>query len=173
MRISPVSGRSCIRKRLTCFAPVRRSGNCLTCIYVADICRHRNVQSAAIICAIRRKNFGKEVYKPNSIFIRKPVAVAIFRCVKQNIAQLFIPFEIVQHSFPHIRKRSLPVIKYTHRLKTVEAADRILVMDEGRLAAQGPHDALVRKSALYRRMVEANERRDAWDMAAGKEDRRG
>ena len=78
----------------------------------------------------------------------------------------------IQQAFARLA-RDKTVLIIAHRLKTVEAADRILVMDEGRLAAQGPHDALVRKSALYRRMVEANERRDAWDMAAGKEDRRG
>ena len=78
----------------------------------------------------------------------------------------------IQQAFARLA-RDKTVLIIAHRLKTVEAADRILVMDEGRLAAQGPHDALVRKSALYRRMVEANERRDAWDMAAGKGDRRG
>lgn len=39
-----------------------------------------------------------------------------------------------------------------HRLSTVRDADRILVLDEGRIAAQGRHEELLQSSLLYRRM---------------------
>jgi ABC-type multidrug transport system fused ATPase/permease subunit len=39
-----------------------------------------------------------------------------------------------------------------HRLSTVRDADRILVLDEGRIVAQGRHDELLQTSDLYRRM---------------------
>jgi len=36
-----------------------------------------------------------------------------------------------------------------HRLSTVQNADLILVLDKGRIAAQGRHDDLLRTSPLY------------------------
>jgi len=41
-----------------------------------------------------------------------------------------------------------------HRLATVRRADRIIVMEAGRVVATGPHDALVRQGGLYARLAE-------------------
>jgi len=41
-----------------------------------------------------------------------------------------------------------------HRLATVQRADRILVMQEGRVVEQGTHQALLNKSGLYARLAE-------------------
>ncbi len=43
-------------------------------------------------------------------------------------------------------------IVIAHRLSTIRDADRILVLHEGRLVAQGPHEALLASNDLYRRM---------------------
>jgi ATP-binding cassette subfamily B protein len=41
-----------------------------------------------------------------------------------------------------------------HRLSTVAAADRILLLDDGRLVQQGTHEELMRQSSLYRELYE-------------------
>lgn len=40
-----------------------------------------------------------------------------------------------------------------HRLASVIGADRILVLDQGRVAASGPHAALMRQGGLYHRLM--------------------
>ncbi len=40
-----------------------------------------------------------------------------------------------------------------HRLATVKKADRIIVMDQGRIVAQGRHDALVAQDGLYAKLA--------------------
>ncbi len=40
-----------------------------------------------------------------------------------------------------------------HRLATVKKADRIIVLDQGRVVAQGPHDQLVAEDGLYARLA--------------------
>jgi len=40
-----------------------------------------------------------------------------------------------------------------HRLSTVRQADRILVLDEGKIVEQGNHDELMREQGLYCRLV--------------------
>jgi ABC-type multidrug transport system fused ATPase/permease subunit len=40
-----------------------------------------------------------------------------------------------------------------HRLSTVHGADRILVLDGGRLVAQGTHETLIQESSLYQALA--------------------
>jgi len=49
------------------------------------------------------------------------------------------------------RERTVLVI--AHRLATVRGADRILVIENGELVAQGTHDRLIRESGLYQRLA--------------------
>jgi len=48
--------------------------------------------------------------------------------------------------------RDRTVLVIAHRLATVRHADRILVIDEGRIAEQGSHESLLALGGLYRRL---------------------
>jgi ATP-binding cassette subfamily B protein len=49
--------------------------------------------------------------------------------------------------------RSRTTIIVAHRLATVKKADRIIVLDAGRIVAQGTHDSLVAENGLYARLA--------------------
>ena len=59
------------------------------------------------------------------------------------------------------------VLMIAHRLKTVERADQILVMDKGKLAGAGPHEELLTCCETYKNLVDANLRRDRWSIGKG------
>jgi ATP-binding cassette subfamily B protein len=50
--------------------------------------------------------------------------------------------------------RGRTTILISHRFSTVRMADRILVLEDGRLVEEGPHDALVRAEGLYADLYE-------------------
>ncbi len=53
-------------------------------------------------------------------------------------------------------------IMIAHRLSTVVAADKIVVLDQGRVAEQGTHAELLAKGSLYARMWADYERAASW-----------
>ncbi len=52
-----------------------------------------------------------------------------------------------------MRDGGAPRFVIAQRISTVRDADLILVLDEGRIAAQGTHDELLRESALYNEIL--------------------
>ena len=51
-------------------------------------------------------------------------------------------------------KRRCTILIVAHRLSTAAVADRIVVLEQGRVVAEGSHDALLRENGLYREFAE-------------------
>lgn len=72
----------------------------------------------------------------------------------------------VQAAFAKLAQNKT-VLMIAHRMKTVERADQILVMDKGKLVGTGTHEELLTGCETYKRLVDANLRRDRWSIVKG------
>jgi ATP-binding cassette subfamily B protein len=58
----------------------------------------------------------------------------------------------VQMAFDHLSKGRTTIV-VAHRLATVKKADRIIVLDAGKIIAQGNHEKLISEKGLYARLA--------------------
>lgn len=56
------------------------------------------------------------------------------------------------------------VLVIAHRMRTVEAADKIVVLADGKAAEQGSPTELMEKGGLFRRMVELQRQSASWKL---------
>ncbi|MGN1175294.1 MAG: ABC transporter ATP-binding protein [Roseburia sp.] len=56
------------------------------------------------------------------------------------------------------------IIMIAHRLKTVQNADQILVVDDGKIVQRGKHEQLMKEEGIYRRFVCQREQAVSWKL---------
>ena len=71
----------------------------------------------------------------------------------------------VQAAFEELSKGKT-LIMIAHRLSTVTSADRIFVLDDGKLKESGTHDELIASGGLYKKMFDEYERSVEWKVGA-------
>ena len=60
--------------------------------------------------------------------------------------------QAVRHALDRLQADRTTIV-IAHRLSTIRDADRIVVLDEGRVAEIGSHDALLARGGLYAQLV--------------------
>ena len=68
---------------------------------------------------------------------------------------------LIQHAISTLIKNKT-VIVIAHRLRTVETADKIIVLNKGTIAETGTHSELMEKDGIYREMYRLQRESDQW-----------
>ena len=66
----------------------------------------------------------------------------------------------------HSLTKDKTIIMIAHRLKTVEHADQIIVLNQGRIVEQGKHQELLAKQGLYSRFIQERRSAASWRIEA-------
>lgn len=61
--------------------------------------------------------------------------------------------------------RGKTIITIAHRLATIQNADPLLVVDNGRIAERGTHAELMQQDGVYKRFIEIREKAEGWRIA--------
>ena len=88
-----------------------------------------------------------------------PVTILLCRQFCDNFLRgdiLFRCFEIGNHRHHQPVQLGITRIVIAHRLSTVVNCDRILVLDEGRIAEMGTYQQLMEKNGLFAHMARRN-----------------
>ena len=68
---------------------------------------------------------------------------------------------LIQHAISELTVGKT-IITIAHRLATIENADKILVVDEGKIVQQGTHNQLIKEEGIYKRFIATREKAEQW-----------
>jgi ATP-binding cassette subfamily B protein/subfamily B ATP-binding cassette protein MsbA len=88
-------------------------------------------------------------------FLADPTVLILDEFTNQNDPEA----EVYIHRTMHELRHGRTILIITHRLHTLEIADRIVVLDEGRVADCGTHLELMKRCPIYQRLNEVQQQR--------------
>jgi subfamily B ATP-binding cassette protein MsbA len=88
-------------------------------------------------------------------FLTNPSILILDEFTSQNDPEAEIDLHRTMHELRHGRT----IFLITHRLHTLEIADRIVVLEEGRVAATGTHKELMKTCPIYQRLNDVQQQR--------------
>lgn len=68
---------------------------------------------------------------------------------------------IIQEAISQLTKGKT-IITIAHRLATIEHADQILVVDNGKIVEKGTNSELIKKNGIYNRFIEIRRKTEGW-----------
>ncbi len=71
---------------------------------------------------------------------------------------------LIQNAIAELTKGKT-IITIAHRLATIENADQILVVDNGRIVQKGRHTELMAQEGMYRRFINIRRKAEEWSIA--------
>ena len=101
-------------------------------------------------------------------FLKSPVFMRVCAgCANGNeaTASLDVDNETeIQNAISRLVKGKTVLI-IAHRMRTVEAADKIVVLSDGIVAESGTHEELMKKNGLYHRLVDLQTASANWKLS--------
>jgi subfamily B ATP-binding cassette protein MsbA len=88
-------------------------------------------------------------------FLADPTILILDEFTNQNDPEA----EVYIHRTMHEQRHGRTIFLITHRLHTLEIADRIVVLDEGRVASTGTHAELMKTCPIYQRLNDMQQQR--------------